>query len=94
MLRAFLLIVAATLFAAGLFAFTAWRQPGALNIAFAGAIVFAGVLFERWRYPGAPAKGEDGWQATDERFEDPETGQVMRVDFRPATGERRYRPLD
>jgi hypothetical protein len=54
-------------------------------------LLLIGVLFERYRYqrllthaPGA------GWQATDERFIDPETGKTVTVFFNAATGERRY----
>jgi hypothetical protein len=32
----------------------------------------------------------NNWQATDERFVEPETGKTVTVWFDPATGERRY----
>ncbi len=56
-----------------------------------GLAMTAGIVWERWRYravdthtPGA------GWQRTDERFIDPESGKLTEVWFEPATGERRY----
>ncbi|WP_353228689.1 hypothetical protein [Novosphingobium sp.] len=57
----------------------------------ATGLLLIGVVFERYRYqrlldraPGA------GWQATEERFIDPETGKTVTVFFNAATGERRY----
>jgi len=56
-----------------------------------GGIIAAAVLVERWRYrAGARASPDDGWQKTDERFVDPESGQTMRVLYNARTGERRY----
>ena len=37
---------------------------------------------------GKPASS--GWQLTDEKFVDPETGKLVTVWFDPGTGERRY----
>jgi hypothetical protein len=54
-------------------------------------VLIVGLVIERWRYKpltGRPP-GPD-WQATDERFVDPETGKLVTVYFHPATGERRY----
>ena len=57
----------------------------------ATGLLLIGAVFERYRYqrlltraPGA------GWQATEERFIDPETGKTVTVFFNAATGERRY----
>ena len=36
------------------------------------------------------AAPEEGWQQTDERFIDPESGQPVQVFYNPRTGERRY----
>ncbi len=47
-------------------------------------------MFERWRYRSAAGDGGRGWQRTGERFEDPESGQVMEVLFDPSSGQRRY----
>jgi hypothetical protein len=65
--------------------------PAILWAAGIGTVLVAGVLFERAHYkhlrsatPGA------GWIATEERFVDPETGQLVQVHVRPDTGERAY----
>ena len=56
-----------------------------------GALLFVGLVFERWRYkPLSDARLGPGWIATDERFVDPETGKLVTVYYHPATGERRY----
>ena len=54
-----------------------------------GLIVSLGVLYERSRYQAIADKspGPD-WQATGERFIDPESGKLVAVHFKPATGER------
>ncbi len=56
-----------------------------------GLILIGGLLIERWRYKqlDAPRPGPD-WQATGERFVDPESGKLVAVYFHPTTGERRY----
>jgi len=71
-----------------------------------GAAGLIGITFERMRYRSAAAErsGEPagkagidagppdpGFQATDERFEDPTTSERLRVWVDPRTGERRYR---
>ena len=57
----------------------------------AQSTIAAALLVERWRYrASAAASPDDGWQKTDERFVDPESGQTMRVLYNPRTGERRY----
>jgi hypothetical protein len=65
--------------------------PAAFGLAIWAAILLGGLAIERWRYKrlGAMPPGA-GWQATDERFVDPETGRLVTVYFNPATGERRY----
>jgi hypothetical protein len=56
-----------------------------------GAIIAGALLVERWRYkPLVDHRPGREWQATPERFVDPESGQVVTVFFNPATGERRY----
>jgi hypothetical protein len=55
-----------------------------------GALLFVGLVFERWRYkPLSDARLGPDWVATDERFVDPETGKLVTVYYPPATGERR-----
>jgi hypothetical protein len=63
----------------------------AMGLGVWGALLFIGLVLERWRYkvvsdvsPGA------GWAVTDERFVDPETGKTVTVYFNATTGERRY----
>ncbi|KUR79120.1 hypothetical protein AQZ49_06285 [Novosphingobium sp. FSW06-99] len=58
-------------------------------------IVLAGLLFENRRYKRVldTAPGT-GWQATGERFVDPDSGKLVAVFFNPATGERRYVDAD
>ena len=49
------------------------------------------MLVERWHYQGlTDERPGRNWQATPERFIDPETGRLVTVFFNPATGERRY----
>lgn len=54
-------------------------------------VLFAGLVFERIHYKaietGTPGKG---WQASGERFIDPETGTPVAVWYHAETGERRY----
>ena len=55
-----------------------------------GAIVFVSVLLERsyGRVVRRPLGGN--WRPTDEKFVDPESGELVVVWMDPATGERRY----
>jgi hypothetical protein len=63
----------------------------ALRLAIPGLVLSAAALFERWRYKRlAGSRPGPEWVATDERFVDPESGRLVTVYFRPATGERRY----
>jgi len=62
-----------------------------LRLALPGLVLIGAVLFERWRYKRlAATRPGPGWVATDERFVDPESGKLVTVYYRPATGERRY----
>jgi len=65
--------------------------PAACVLAFWGVLLLIGLAIERWRYKRLAARppGPE-WQATGERFVDPETGRLVTVYFQPATGERRY----
>jgi hypothetical protein len=65
--------------------------PAAAGLGLWAAILLGGLAIERWRYKrlGAAPPGA-GWQATGERFVDPESGRLVTVYFNPATGERRY----
>jgi hypothetical protein len=56
-----------------------------------GLIFSLGVLYERSRYKSiADMKPGPDWQATGERFIDPESGKLVEVYFKPASGERMY----
>jgi hypothetical protein len=56
-----------------------------------GLVLVVGLAIERWHYkPVTDARPGPEWQATDERFVDPESGRLVRVYFHPQTGERRY----
>ena len=92
MLRAALLVIGGVMLAAAAFgALTGWRLGAIIPLALWGAILAGGVLVERWRYPllADDRPGRD-WQATPERFVDPESGRLVTVFFNPATGDRRY----
>ncbi|WP_156428165.1 hypothetical protein [Novosphingobium sp. FSW06-99] len=73
-----------------------WLEGRSYLPATVGAgIVLAGLLFENRRYKRVldTAPGT-GWQATGERFVDPDSGKLVAVFFNPATGERRYVDAD
>jgi hypothetical protein len=55
-----------------------------------GTVLALALVFERWRYRGSDGPGSNRWRRTEERFEDPESGQIMEVLYDPATGQRRY----
>jgi quinol-cytochrome oxidoreductase complex cytochrome b subunit len=65
--------------------------PGWIQLAVLGVVLVAAVLFERWRYSHPERRRPDAnWQATGERFIDPESGKRMEVFFDPETGKRKY----
>jgi hypothetical protein len=92
LLRAGLLVFSAILLiAAAIGAITGCRPATMFPPAVLGVICAGGVLIERWRYrPLTDDHPGQGWQATRERFIDPESGRLVTVFFNPATGERRY----
>jgi hypothetical protein len=88
---ALLLLGGIMLAAAALCALSGCRHAATIPLAVWGAIFAGGVLIERWRYrPLAEGHPGRGWQATPERFVDPETGRLVTVFLNPETGERRY----
>ena len=94
MLRNLLLIVALAVGALGLGARLAGHRD-ATPFAIWGCMIAAAVLVERWRYNKArSATDGNGWQKTEERFVDPESGQTMQVLYNPRSGERRYEAAD
>jgi hypothetical protein len=92
LLRAGVLVVGGVMLAAAAFAALAGCRPAlVIPLAVWGVIFAGGVLIERWRYqPLADGRPGRDWQATPERFVDPETGRLVTVFLNPATGERRY----
>ena len=77
--------------AAALCALAGCRPAATIPLAVWGTIFAGGVLIERWRYrPLADRRPDCDWQATPERFVDPETGRLVTVFLHPETGERRY----
>ncbi|HZU90695.1 MAG TPA: hypothetical protein VE993_15690 [Stellaceae bacterium] len=91
-LRPALLTIGGILLAAAVLSFLAGRSAArALEIAFPGIVLVGAVLVERWRYkPLGGARPGPDWIATGERFVDPESGKLVTVFYKPATGERRY----
>lgn len=57
-------------------------------IAFGAMFVF--VLFERNQYKAITDRPPPGWEATGERFIDPETGKQVTVYYDPKSGQRQY----
>ena len=57
-------------------------------IAFGAILVF--VLFERNQYKAIADRPPPGWEATGERFIDPETGKQVTVYYDPKSGQRQY----
>jgi hypothetical protein len=89
MLRTLVLVLGGIAVAVGaLLVGTGIRGPGIYLIC-VGAAVILGTAFERWRYSNAPPTGAR-WERTEERFEDPVTGETMEVHYDRASGERRY----
>ena len=79
-----LLLAAVTAIATGWPALAAW--PGIVGLA-----ILLGTLFERGRYkPAESGPPGAGWEATDEHFLDPQSGDEVSVFYRRTTGERRY----
>jgi hypothetical protein len=79
-----LLITAAVFLALGLYPFL----PHLLVL---GLMLSAGIVWERWQYKPAQAGAPDPhWQATGERFVDPQSGETLEVWFDPRDGESHY----
>jgi hypothetical protein len=90
MLRTLLLAVAAVLALLGVFLLARGQLAGGANALAMGALIVLGTAFERWRYRPKNGRPAAGWEATGERFEDPQTGKTVRVFYDPKSGERRY----
>ena len=94
MLRTVLLVFAGALIALGAFlSAKGCFMAGGVQSLVTGIVVLVGTLFERWRYNNRAASADGNWQATGERFVDPESGQEVEVLYDPDSGERRYRKV-
>jgi hypothetical protein len=89
MLRSAALILTGVLLVAGVAgAMAGWPL---LPFALVPVILFLGLLFERFVYK--PIRSEapgPGWDKTQEKFTDPQSGQTVAVYYNARTGERRY----
>ena len=91
-LRTVLFVVCGVLLGtAGLLAVTGCALGVTLRLAVPGLLLFFGLVVERWRYKTLTSRrpGPD-WVPTNERFVDPESGNLVTVFYQPSTGERRY----
>jgi hypothetical protein len=91
-LRAALLLIGLALLAgAAALAYAGCTFGAPLRLALPGLVLISAALVERWRYKRvAGSRPGPDWVATGERFVDPESGRLVTVYYRPATGERRY----
>ena len=90
MLRVLVLTCGCLLGAAGgICVFFGVHVPG-IQALVLGLLIVAGVGFERWRYTRLTTVPGGRWQATGERFADPQSGAEVEVYYDPHTGERRY----
>ena len=90
MLRKLVLASALLLTAAGLWLLYLRVWTPGLQLLVVGTLIFVGTAFESWRYRKGPGPSGARWQATDEKFADPISGEEMDVQYDPASGERRY----
>jgi hypothetical protein len=94
MLRTAVLIFACLLVAVGAYLCASGVAHAGVQPLVAGVVLVLATLFERWRYNNRNAPAQGNWQATGERFVDPESGKHMEVLYDPHSGERRYREID
>jgi hypothetical protein len=93
MLRVAVLVFGLLALALGVYLCRQGPGAGGIPTLFGGGLIVLGTLFERWRYKNRNVSASGDWQATGERFVDPETGREMEVLYDPNTGERRYREM-
>ena len=92
MLRNLLLAAAGIGFIAALAG--TFSVPDSWPVALMSLLVLFGIAVERFHYHGSPdSRANADWRTTGERFRDPESGQIVEVDYDPETGKRRYREL-
>lgn len=91
-------VFGALAFLGGLLAALGGLWPFAVWPLILGAVLLLVALYERTRYGAGErvdvptAARPEGLQRTEELFSDPTTGDLTRVWYDPATGERRYLP--
>ena len=93
MLRTAVLIFGCLVLLLGVVLCTLGAGFGGVQTLIVGAIFVLGTLFERWRYNNKNVPMDADWQATGERFVDPESGKSMEVFYDPRSGERQYREI-
>lgn len=93
MLRRAVLVFGCLLLVLGAYLCTKGVFSGGIQTVVAGLLFILGTVFERWRYNNKNASSDGDWQATGERFVDPETGKKMEVWYDPHSGERQYREI-
>lgn len=91
MLRNVLLALSIAALAGGVLCLLFGVASPAYTLLLWGAILFAAVVYERFRYKpverGSPGQG---WERTNERFVDTDSGKTVTVYIEPKTGERQY----
>ncbi len=91
MLRNVLIGIGVLALAGGLASLTTGAFPPALVFACWGAVLVAGIVFERVIYKRTLDRSPGpAWQRTTERFVDDTTGRPVTVYVEPASGERAY----
>lgn len=93
MLRTAVLLFGCLTLVLGAYLCTLGVRYGGIQTLIGGAIFVLGTLFERWRYNNRNASMPADWQATGERFVDPESGKHLEVFYDPQSGERQYREI-
>ena len=91
MLRNALLFVSIGVIALGVVFLVLHVPSPAYTLLIWGGILFAAVVYERFRYKPLELKSPGpGWERTSERFVDAESGKTVTVYLEPRTGERQY----
>ena len=88
MLRLLVLAFALALAAGGIWLWLLGIKGPAVYLILSGGVILLGTLFERHYRKTPPVNAQ--WQATGERFVDPQSGANVEVLYDPVSGERRY----
>ena len=92
MLRNFVVALGGAMFLTGVMGLFASVWSPSIVLMVWGAILVAGILYERYAYKkivDVPPTGK-GWTRTNERFVDDKSGRTITVYVKPITGERAY----